>query len=402
MGSRPLQAVQGLDAARLRDALASALDGHGPALLPLPEDAPETVIRELVQAMRPQSLRTPQGVHSLPQITPQPVRDDTALVVATSGSTGSPKGVELSPRSLLGSTHASLRRIGIDPTAEPAAGQARPWLCVLPTNHIAGIQVLLRSLVSGTEVFQVPFAAAQVSAWAEAHRPHVSLVPTQLRRLMAAGVDLGWFDSILLGGAAAEQELVSTARAAGAQLHTTYGMSETCGGCVYSGVPLAGVEVELDTDGVIHLGGPVVCNRYRRDPELSAQRLSTHHGQRWLATSDVGRWDDQGRLHVEGRIDDVINSGGHKILPERVAQPLRSHPAVADAVVVGVPDPEWGQRVVAVVVPTDTERPPHLAELRDWVRDRLPGYAAPRELRVRARLPLLPSGKPDLATLRQG
>lgn len=385
----------GLDGPRLTEMLAAALDGSGPALLPLSAEAPTAMVRAQLAEMRPESVCDADGRHSADQRTPLPVDADTALVIPTSGSTGKPKGVELSAHALRHSTRASLQRIG-------AEHSRAPWLCVLPTNHIAGIQVLLRALATDAPVVHSPFDPVAVAEQAARHHPHVSLVPTQLRRLLEAEMDLSQFRSILLGGAAADRDLVRTATARGGRIHTTYGMSETCGGCVYSGYPLQGVEVALDSAGIIHLGGAMVCRGYRLAPELTAARISVQSDTRWLATSDVGSWDEQGRLQVHGRVDDVINSGGHKIVAEEVAARLRTHPKVAEAVVVGIADDEWGEKVLAWIVPHDTNRPPRLTELRDWVRGHLPGYAAPRELRVRSALPLLPSGKPDLTTLREG
>jgi O-succinylbenzoic acid--CoA ligase len=204
---------------------------------------------------------------------------------------------------------------------------------------------------------------------------------------------------VLLGGAAADPSLLDRARAAGVPVVTTYGMSETCGGCVYDGRPLDGVAVRLDSDGRIRLGGDVVFAGYRLRPDRTADALTFEDGRRWHVTKDLGRWDGE-RLEVVGRVDDLINSGGEKVAPLAVEAALSAAPGVRDAVVVGAPDPEWGQRVVAVVVPTDPERPPSLEELRAAVRDRLPSYALPRQLRLVGAVPMLPSGKPDRARLR--
>ena len=215
---RPLQAVVGLAAERLAELVDAAVAGHGPALLPIPGDVPDSHLRRLVETLRPTSMRTPQGVVALADGVP--VADDVAVVVSTSGSTGQPKGVELSADALLASARASTARIG--------AQQGEPWLCVLPTAHIAGLQVLLRARLLDAPVLFRPFTVEAVQAAAR-QRPHVSLVPTQLRRLLAAGVDLSQFRTILLGGAAADPGLLAEARRAGGRIVTTYGMSETCG-----------------------------------------------------------------------------------------------------------------------------------------------------------------------------
>ncbi|MUL43378.1 AMP-binding protein [Streptomonospora sp. PA3] len=393
MANRPLQAVLGLEPAHLTDLLSDSLQGRGPALLPLDPATPRPRLDAVLEAMRPASLRTPEGVTALEDS--RGAGEDTALTIATSGSTGAPKGVELPAQALLASARASLRRIG--------AGPGDRWLCVLPHAHISGLLVLVRALVAGTEPLVQPFDPDSALRIAARHRPHVSLVPTQLRRLVAAGADLSRFGTILVGGAAAQEGLLRTARAAGGRVVTTYGMSETCGGCVYDGQPLEAVRVRVDPGGRILLAGPVLFAGYRLDPGATAASLvEDGDGTRWLRTGDLGRFDDDGRLVVRGRLDDVINTGGHKVVAGEVASLLMRMDSVADAAVVGRPDPEWGERVTAVVVPADPAAPPGLEEVRAWVGAHLPRYAAPREVEVRSRLPLLASGKPDLAALRRG
>ncbi|GAB3463872.1 o-succinylbenzoate--CoA ligase [Streptomonospora sediminis] len=392
MANRPLQAVLGLEPAHLTELLSESLRGHGPALLPLDPAAPRPRRDAVIEAMRPASLRTPEGVTPLDGA--RPTGDDIALTIATSGSTGTPKGVELPAAALQASAHASLRRIG--------AAEGDRWLCALPHAHISGLLVLARALAAGTEPLVEEFDPDSAMRTAARHRPHVSLVPTQLHRLLAAGADLSRFGTILVGGAAAHQELLSAARAAGGRVVTTYGMSETCGGCVYDGEPLEGVQVRIEPDGRILLGGDVVFAGYRLAPGATAEHLvRSADGTRWMRTSDLGRWDGEGRLVVRGRLDDVINTGGHKVVPGEVAALVTGLESVAEAAVVGRPDPEWGERVVAVVVPADPAAPPGLEEIRARVGERLPRYAAPRELEIRARMPLLASGKPDLAALRR-
>lgn len=391
MPERQLHALLGPEPARLSELLAAALDGSGPALLPIDPALPEARVRALLEALRPAALHTPDGVRPLPGA--EPVPDDTALTIATSGSTGTPKGVVLSAAALRHSAHASLERIGARPGDR--------WLCTLPTAHISGLLVVLRALQGGTEPLHTPFDTEAVMAAAAEHRPHVSLVPTQLRRLLAAGADLSLFGSVLLGGAAAEGPLLRAAREAGGRIVTTYGMSETCGGCVYDGRPLEGVRARTDDEGRILLSGPVLFSGYRGPAGDTASALVRDgDGRAWLRTGDLGAVDGHGRVRVRGRADDVINTGGHKVVAAEVAGVLAGLDGVAEAAVVGRPDPEWGERVTAVVVPADPGAPPGLEELRTAVRARLAPYAAPRELDLRPRLPLLPSGKTDLAALR--
>ena len=333
-------------------ALAAALDGSGPALLTTEEP-------RVVAALRPQD-----GVD-----------DDVAVVVPTSGSTGTPKGVLLSAEGLLAVAHAALDRLG---------GPGR-WLLAIPATHVGGLQVLVRSLLAGVDPVVVPpgpFGAASLAG--SAGCAYVSLVPTQLRRLAPA--DLAGFDAVLLGGAATPAAL----RAPFGNVVTTYGMSETGGGCVYDGVPLAGVEVSAgsgsSTGSRVRVRGPGLALGYRdgtplRDPDG------------WFTTGDVGTLAD-GRLVVHGRADDVVVTGGEKVAPAAVEAALAAHPAVREVAVAGLPDPEWGQRVVAWVVGTVT-----LEEARSWVADRVGRAAAPREVRHLEALPLLANGKIDRVSL---
>jgi o-succinylbenzoate---CoA ligase len=361
---------------QLVTALTAALDGTGPAVLPLPDGVDGERLRAV---LRPD----------------EPVEPGTALVVPTSGSTGDPKGVLLSAAALAASAAATERRLG---------GPGR-WTLALPVTHVAGLQVVLRALRAGSP--PVPAGAGPAGAGAARFvaataglgpgRRFTSLVPTQLRRLLAAGpaaLDaLRSYTAVLLGGAAPPAGLVATARAAGVPVVVTYGMSETCGGCVYDGVPLDGVGVDLADGDRIRIGGPMLAAGYRLRPELT--RLAFAGGR--FVTGDVGRLAG-GRLTVLGRADDVLVTGGEKVAPAAVADALAEHPAVAEAAVVGVADPDWGQRVVAVVV-LRAGAGLTLAEARRQLAGRVSRAAAPRELRVVDALPLLASGKLDRRAL---
>jgi o-succinylbenzoate---CoA ligase len=388
--SRPLHAVlvSGVaGAARLLPPLAAALDGTGPAVLPLDADLPAPRLAELLDAFGPGTVTGPDGATTF-RSGEKGVPADTAVVIGTSGSTGQPKGVELGADALRASARASLARCG--------ARAGDRWLVSLPVTHVAGLQVLVRSLVSGTEPAIAPVADA--AALAESGCAHVSIVPTQLARLMddSAGVAaLAAFTSVLVGAAATPAALLDAARAAGVNVMTTYGMSETCGGCVYDGVPLDGVRVTEGDDGRLRISGPVLMNRYFGQPELTSLALAGGE----FVTSDLG-YVSRGRVVVRGRADDVINTGGHKVVPGEVSAVLQTCSGVRDVVVVGRSDPEWGERVIAVVVPDDPADPPSLELLRTHVRERLPRYACPSELVLTEAIPVLPSGKPDLATLR--
>jgi len=393
--SRPLHAVLlPAEAAggRLLEALSAALDGSGPAILPLDPDLPRERLDALLGAFAPATIETPEGTTRLapagPGAATRPgVRPETAVVIATSGSTGQPKGTELSAAALLASARASLDRLGARP--------GDSWLCCLRASHVAGLQVLVRSLIAG--VPPVVSMRLEPGTLAASGCAYVSLVPVQLRRLVDAGAGLSALRGILLGGAAMPDGLLADASAAGARVTTTYGMSETCGGCVYDGVPLDEVSVQVGADGRIRIAGPVLFSGYRLQPGLSRRARDG----RWFITSDLGSISASGRLRVRGRADDVIVTGGEKVVAGEVAAVLGTCPGVREAVVVGRPDPEWGELVTAIVVPADPADPPTLGALRARVREKLPPRAAPRELVLVARIPLLPSGKPDLERLRE-
>lgn len=369
----------------LSAALAAALAGTGPAVLPV-EEVPGPV-EGTVEGTADRQVDGPGT----------PVPDEVALLVRTSGSTGSPREVLLTADALRASAEATHRRLD---------GPGR-WLLALPTTHVAGLQVLVRSVVAGTtpEVLDGPFRAEAFAA-ATRRLPagdgprYTSLVPTQVHRLLdsAEGRDaLLAYDAVLLGGAAAPPALVARARGLGARVVTTYGMSETCGGCVYDGLPLDGVRVELAEDSRIRITGPVLAAGYRDRPDLDAAAFEQRDGARWLRTSDLGRWEPGPTplLEVLGRADDVLVTGGAKVPPAAVERVLASAPGVGELLVVGVPDAEWGQALVAVVVPAAGTRGPDLADLRRTAAAVLGGPAAPRHLVLVDALPLRGPGKPD-------
>ncbi len=407
---RPLRAVLVKRATpRLIELLAAALDGTGPAILPLDAGLSPGRLAEVVAALGPGSIEDAEGVTTVRSAHNEGVAEGTAVVVRTSGSTGASKGVELSAAALRHSARASLDRLGARPGGR--------WLCCLPATHVAGLQVLVRSLLSGTEPVLAERADAETVAGSGC--AYVSLVPTQLHRLLleaGPAMPLAGYSSVLLGGAPAPASLLDAARAAGVPVVTTYGMTETCGGCVYVGVPLDGTQVALARGddspeppdhggqpsppspfgGRIWISGPVLFSRYRGQ---LAGRAALRDG--WFRTGDLGRLDSSGRLVVRGRADNVINTGGHKVVPGEVAAVLQTCPGVRDVAVVGQPDPEWGERVIAVVVPADPADPPALELLRLHVRERLPRYAAPNRVVMVDAVPMLPSGKPDIVRLRQ-
>jgi O-succinylbenzoic acid--CoA ligase len=310
----------------------------------------------------------------------EPVSLDVAAVVATSGTTGEPKGVELTWLGLRASAGAVSEAVG--------AGPADRWLCCLPLSGVGGLSVVARSLVSGVPVSVAPRFDAEAVAAAGATL--VSLVPTQLARALAARVPLDGFHRILVGGAPVPADLRDRAEEAGSRVTPTYGLSETWGGVVHDGRPLPGVAVRLGNDGEILIRGPVVMRGYRGRPDLTTRALGADG---WLRTADVGAWAHDGRLVVVDRRDDLVITGGVNVSPTEVESVLAAHPGVADVGVAGVPDPDWGQRVVAYVVPADAERPPTLSGLRAYAAERLSAPKLPRQVVLVATIPRTPGGK---------
>jgi o-succinylbenzoate---CoA ligase len=301
--------------------------------------------------------------------------DPAPLSVETSGSTGTPKRVLLSRSAMRASADATHARLG-------GPGQ---WLLNLPPAYVAGLQVLFRSVRAGTEPVVQAGSFEDAAAAMTGPRRYVSLVPTQLIRLLD-GDALRGFDTVLVGGARLDPALRARALGAGVRVVATYGMSETCGGCVYDGRPLDGVAVKVGSDARVRIGGPVVFTGYDGQPGLTAQAKEGD----WFVTQDHGRIDHDGLLEVTGRVDDVVVSGGVNVPTPAVAARLRAHPGVRDAEVVGLPDEEWGQLVVAVLV---GDLP--LDDVRAWVAAEHPRAWAPRRVVHVDALPLLANGKVD-------
>ncbi len=314
----------------------------------------------------------------------QAISPDIALVVATSGSTGTPKGAQLTPTNLVSSADATHRYLG-------GEGQ---WLLAMPAHHIAGLQVLIRSLIAGVDPLALDlstgfhtadFAAAAEDLYDTDDRCYTSLTPMQLAKLMDTlqGIEaLRLFDAVLVGGAALNPQLAQAAQDMQITVVTTYGSSETAGGCVYDGRPLPGTRVRVDR-GRIHLGGPMIAQGYRNAP---AHEDFAEPG--WFATSDAGLIED-GQLRVMGRLDAIIDSGGLKLQPEVLEQALLAVPGVTGACVVGIPDPRLGQKIVAAY--TGPVTPGEVIE----GLDHLPRWQLPKDLRRLVELPLTGPGKVD-------
>lgn len=342
----------------------------GDVAFPLEQRLPPVARERLIATVAPDAVLTDDGLHPSgvePDGEVPPLEDGDAVVVATSGSTGVPKGVVLTHDAVAASARASAERLG-------RAGDDH-WLACLPLSHVGGLSVVTRALCTGARLTVHPrFDAASVMA---SGATHVSLVKTALAR-----VDSAAFRTVLVGGAPAPEHRAPNVVA-------TYGLTETGSGVVYDGRPLDGVEVRISADGEVHVRGPMLLRCYRdgTDPKIDG----------WLPTGDEGRWNDDGTLRVLGRRGDLIITGGENVWPEPVEAVLRRHPAVADAAVAGTPDAEWGQAVTAFVVPVGP--PPSLDDLRAAVRDELPAYCAPRRLELVAQIPRTSLGKPRRSAL---
>ena len=368
----------------------SILSGDA-AYLPVPADEP--AVADL--------LRTGLGAGL-------PIDERCALVVSTSGSTGVPKGAMHSAATL---------RASIDAT-DAAFGGPGSWLLALPPHHIAGLQVLLRSLAGGYEpvVLDVsggfdPVTLPAAIAAMNGPRRYTSLVPLQIRKALghpAAVEALGSLDAVLVGGAATPPELEAAARAAGLPIVLTYGMSETAGGCVYDGIPLPGTEIRIehpDDDGVgrvlLHAGS--VALGYRNLPDHPA---FAEPG--WFRTDDLGAVDG-GVLRIVGRADEAIGTGGLTVLPQVVEAVIRTVDGVVDCAVFGVPDERLGHAVTAAVVlsPDDAHRAPadHSLSLSNGIQEtvarQLDRYAVPRRIHVVDALPTRGPGKVDRRALAE-
>jgi O-succinylbenzoic acid--CoA ligase len=339
---------------------------RGDALLPIDPRLPEHAVERLLDAMRPSALIDADGDESR-RPGGQEIEDGDALIVATSGSTGTPKGAVHTHRSVAASASATSARLGVDPDRDR-------WLCCLPLAHVAGLSVVTRALHTGTplEVHDRFDAAAVVDA-ARRGATLSTVVPTALARF-----DPSLFRKLVVGGSAPPVVVPPNAV-------ISYGMTETGSAFVYDGVPLDGVDVRI-VEGEIQVRGPMLLRCYRdgSDP-LDADG--------WLPTNDAGEWGPDGRLVVHGRRGDLIISGGENVWPTAVELVLNHHPSVAEVAVIGRPHPEWGQQVVAVVVPADATTPPDLEELRAHVKVELPAYAAPRSLEIVTSLPRTLLGK---------
>jgi o-succinylbenzoate---CoA ligase len=350
----------------------------GAAILPLDPRLAAAETRRIVALTRPGVLLDADGTTIMTDTTG--VDPGVGLVMATSGTAGAPRAVELPRSAVEAAVLGSGLAIGDGPDAR--------WLCCLPVAHVGGMLVLLRGVLTGAPV--EVHGAFDPEAVAAADADHVSLVPTMLHRLLATGVDLSRFRTILVGGAGLDDATVRAARRRGARVVATYGLTETCGGIAYDGRLFEGSQARIGADDEVQLAGPTLMGGYRGDPPSTAAAFTSDG---WLRTGDAGELDEAGRLSVHGRMDDCILTGAEKVWPQEVEAAIREHPKVAELAVAGRADPEWGQHVVAFVVPVALDDPPTLEELRDHAAERMARFKMPRELVLLPALPRTPSGK---------
>jgi O-succinylbenzoic acid--CoA ligase len=355
------------------------IHADGDAILPIDPRLPPPAVAHLLDSLRPAAVLDEHGERHRRPDGGIPTRDGDAVVIATSGSTGSPKGVVHTHSSIAAMAVATSRVLGVDPATDR-------WLCCLPLSHVAGLSVVQRALHLDVPLEVHPaFDAAAVTDAAARGATLTTLVPTALAR-----IDPAVFRRIVVGGAAPPAVLPPNAV-------VSYGMTETGSAFVYDGRPLQDVELRV-VDGEIQVRGPMLLRAYR-GAAFAPEGFDPKDADGWFATDDAGELAPDGSLVVHGRRGDLVITGGENVWPVEVERVLSQHPGVAEVAVVGRPDDEWGARVVAVVVATDPALPPTLDELRAHTKAELPAFAAPREVEVVEALPRTLLGKVERKAL---
>jgi O-succinylbenzoic acid--CoA ligase len=338
------------DMAQVSQALLRALDGSGPALSCSPATSPE-------------------------------VDSEIAIVIPTSGSSGTPKEVALSARALLASARSAHNFLGAKP------GQR--WSLLLPINHIAGINVLIRAIGIGTQVIDLRDSTNYVDV------DFTAIVPTQLHRALHGDADLlnhlRNCEAVLVGGGATSPLLEEEATAAGLTIITTYGMSEMSGGCIYNHQPIDGAEVKIREDGTVLLRGPMMATTYINNNSL----WSSSNEDGWFITPDIGEMRD-GKLFILGRSDDQIISGGEKISLSHIENFLHSEFEGVRFIAFGIPDLEWGTKLILA-----SDKSPNIELIREIIRNKFGGHAIPKEFFELSPLPQKGIGKPDRIAARE-
>lgn len=350
----------------------------GDAIFPLDRRLPRAELDRVLASVAPGAIIEADGERRL-LVGGRPTQPGDAVIVATSGTTGHPKGVVHTHASIAASALATSKALDVDPASDR-------WLACLPLAHIGGLAVVLRSLVTGTPVeVHDGFSAPAV---AEALGRGVTLTSVVTKALKQ--IDTEAFRMILVGGAAPPPDRP-------ANVWATYGLTETGSGVVYEREPLDGLEIRIDDCDEIWLRGPMLFRAYRDSAGPNSIGGATDHetdpkdADGWFPTGDLGRFAGDGSLSVDGRKGDVIATGGEKVWPERAERVLAAQPGVADVAVIGRQHDEWGQEVVAVIVASGDG--PSLEQLRDAVRAELPVWYAPHRIELVSGLPRTALGK---------
>lgn len=355
--------------------------GLGDAIAPLDNRLPAVELERVMATLQPGAIIESDGeIRSLAG--GRPTEDGDALVIATSGTSGRPKAVIHTHRSVEASAWAISKALSVDRSTDR-------WLACLPLAHIGGLAVVMRSMVTDTPVeVHDGFDAEAAIAAAKGGATLVSLVTRALNQVPAR-----LFRKVLIGGAAPPA-------ARPPNVIATYGMTETGSGVVYERTALDGLEISIgppesgsgrpasrsSDEAEIHLRGPMLFRGYRSGAD-------PFDGNGWFPTGDLGSLAADGRLLVAGRRGDVIVSGGEKVWPEPVERLLLARDDIAEVAVVGRPDPDWGHRVVAVVVAASGHPRPTLGDVREALTDRLPPWAVPKDLEFVDQLPRTSLGK---------
>lgn len=338
---------------------------NGDGFIPIDQRLPQPAKQELIDLARPTKIMDSQA-HLTNWNKGQLLQDGQCLAMATSGTTGPPKIVMYKMSQLEASANATSTFIGVTSNDK--------WLCCLPIAHIGGLSVILRSIITDTEIeVQNGFDPEMVRASAMRGATLVSLVPTALMQ-----IDPSIFRKIVLGGS--KPPLVMPHNA-----YSTYGLTETGSGVVYNQTPLPGLEIKISSGQEVLLKGPMIASTYR-----DGSNIGDENG--WFHTNDAGEYRN-GTLQIFGRLDDAINTGGEKVFPAGLESVISSNNNVAKVAVLGTPDPKWGEAVTAVVVPKSADATPTLAELRAQVKEHFPSYAAPTKLILVNDMPMTSLGK---------
>ena len=343
----------------------------GDAALPIDQRLPDAARKNLLTQFKVSSVVGKDGSRAK-VATGEPVDEGDALVVATSGSTGEPKGVV--------HTHGSIQAAVLNTGARLGCNAADHWLACISLAHVGGLSVVLRALHFGSQLTIAPRAdSATIESAVKNGANMTSLVPTVLH-----SVNISNFKTVLVGGAHTPKNLPSNAI-------STYGLTESFGGVVYNGTPLDGVEIRISQDSEIEIRCASLLRAYRNgfDPK---------NNEGWLLTGDLGEFN-QGKLSVLGRKDDLIKTGGYKVWPITVESSLRQHQAIADLIVAGTPDEKWGQTVTAWVVLRPEAKSLRLDDRSTHVRLTLPDYCAPKKVYIVDEIPRSSLGKPLISEL---